>query len=51
MGFVTVDDVIERPIEEGTEDILRMAAVEPGLWTNLMQKFTAADDPKRAAGW
>src|SRR5688500_5577302 len=29
-GFVTVDDVIDVLIEEQTEDILRMAAVEPG---------------------
>src|SRR6185503_7911242 len=30
VGFVTVDDVIDVLVEEGTEDILRMAAVEPG---------------------
>ena len=30
LGFVTVDDVIDVLIEEQTEDILRMAAVEPG---------------------
>jgi len=30
VGFVTVDDVIDVLIEEGTEDILRLAAVEPG---------------------
>ncbi len=30
VGFVTVDDVIDVMIEEQTEDILRMAAVEPG---------------------
>jgi magnesium transporter len=30
VGFVTVDDVVDVLIEEGTEDILRMAAVEPG---------------------
>jgi magnesium transporter len=30
VGFVTVDDVIDVLIEESTEDILRMAAVEPG---------------------
>jgi magnesium transporter len=29
-GFVTVDDVIDVLIEEQTEDLLRMAAVEPG---------------------
>jgi magnesium transporter len=30
VGFVTVDDVIDVLIEEQTEDILRMAAIEPG---------------------
>jgi magnesium transporter len=30
VGFVTVDDVVDVLIEEGTEDILRMAGVEPG---------------------
>jgi magnesium transporter len=30
VGFVTVDDMIDVLIEEQTEDILRMAAVEPG---------------------
>ena len=30
VGFVTVDDVIDVLIEEGTEDALKMGAVEPG---------------------
>src|SRR5207253_2986959 len=30
VGFVTVDDVVDVLVEEGTEDILRLAAVEPG---------------------
>ncbi len=30
VGFVTVDDVLDVLIEEQTEDILRMAGVEPG---------------------
>jgi magnesium transporter len=30
VGFVTVDDVIDVLIHEGTEDTLRMAAIEPG---------------------
>src|SRR5262245_18440967 len=30
VGFVTVDDVIDLMIEEHTEDILRMAGVDPG---------------------
>src|SRR2546425_12123648 len=30
VGFVTVDDVLDVLVEEQTEDLLRMAAVEPG---------------------
>jgi magnesium transporter len=30
VGFVTVDDVVDVLIEEGTEDALRMGAIEPG---------------------
>src|SRR5919112_6031454 len=30
VGFVTVDDVIDVLVEEQTEDIMRMAAIEPG---------------------
>lgn len=30
VGFVTVDDVIDVLVEEQTEDILRMAAIQPG---------------------
>jgi magnesium transporter len=30
VGFVTVDDVIDVMVDEGTEDILRLAGVEPG---------------------
>ena len=30
VGFVTVDDIIDVLVEEQTEDILRMAGVEPG---------------------
>jgi magnesium transporter len=30
VGFVTVDDVVDVLIDEGTEDILRLAGVEPG---------------------
>ena len=30
VGFVTVDDVVDVMIEEGTEDALKMGAVEPG---------------------
>jgi magnesium transporter len=51
VGFVTVDDVVDVMIEEGTEDVLKMGAVEAG----------AADEPytttpfwalvRRRAGW
>ena len=51
VGFVTVDDVINVMVEEGTEDVLKMGAVEPG----------ALDEPyattpfwrliRRRAGW
>jgi magnesium transporter len=30
VGFVTVDDVIDVLVEEQTDDVLRMAAIEPG---------------------
>jgi magnesium transporter len=30
VGFVTVDDVVDVLIDEGTEDALRMGAIEPG---------------------
>jgi magnesium transporter len=30
VGFVTVDDVIDVMVEEGTEDVLKMAAIEAG---------------------
>src|SRR2546425_8188073 len=30
VGFVTVDDVLDVLVEEQTEDVLRMAAIEPG---------------------
>ena len=38
VGFVTVDDVIDVMIEEGTEDVLKMGAVEPGA---LDEPYTA----------
>ena len=34
VGFVTVDDVIDVLVEEGTESVLRMGAVEPGRSTS-----------------
>lgn len=51
VGFVTVDDVVDVLIEEGTEDILRMAAVEPGA---LDKPYTQVSLPvmiRKRAGW
>jgi magnesium transporter len=51
VGFVTVDDVVDVMIEEGTEDALRMGAVEPGA---LDQPYTATPFwalVRRRAGW
>jgi magnesium transporter len=50
-GFVTVDDVIDVMIEEGTEDALRMGAVEPGA---LDEPYVATPFwtlVKKRAGW
>lgn len=51
VGFVTVDDVIDVVIEEGTEDALRMGAVEPGA---LDESYAATPFwrlIRRRAGW
>jgi magnesium transporter len=51
VGFVTVDDVVDVLIEEGTEDILRLAAVEPGA---LDEPYVATPFWKlirKRAGW
>jgi magnesium transporter len=40
VGFVTVDDVIDVLVEEGTEDILRLAAVEPGAMDKPYMQVT-----------
>jgi magnesium transporter len=51
VGFVTVDDVVDVLVEEGTEDILRLAAVEPGA---LDEPYTATPFWKlirKRAGW
>jgi magnesium transporter len=48
---VTVDDVVDVMIEEGTEDALRMGAVEPGA---LDEPYTAASFwglVRKRAGW
>lgn len=51
VGFVTVDDVVDVLIEEGTEDILRMAAVEPGALDKPYMDVTLPVMIRKRAGW
>jgi len=51
VGFVTVDDVIDVLVEEGTEDILRMAAVEPGALDKPYMQVTLPTMIRKRAGW
>src|SRR5499433_3594735 len=51
VGFVTVDDVIDVLIEEGTEDILRMAAVEPGALDKPYLQISLPSMIRKRAGW
>jgi magnesium transporter len=51
VGFVTVDDVIDVLIEEGTEDILRMAAVEPGALDKPYMQVALPLMIRKRAGW
>ena len=51
VGFVTVDDVIDVLIEEGTEDILRMAAVEPGALDKPYMQMSLPLMIRKRAGW
>jgi magnesium transporter len=51
VGFVTVDDVVDVLIEEGTEDILRMAAVEPGALDKPYMQVTLPVMIRKRAGW
>jgi magnesium transporter len=51
VGFVTVDDVIDVLIEEGTEDILRMAAVEPGALDKPYMQVSLPLMIRKRAGW
>jgi magnesium transporter len=51
VGFVTVDDVIDVMIEEGTEDILRMAAVEPGALDKPYMDVALPLMIRKRAGW
>lgn len=51
VGFVTVDDVVDVLIEEGTEDILRMAAVEPGALDKPYMQVSLPIMIRKRAGW
>jgi magnesium transporter len=51
VGFVTVDDVIDVLIEEGTEDFLRMAAVEPGALDKPYLQIALPLMVRKRAGW
>ena len=51
VGFVTVDDVIDVLIEEGTEDILRMGAIEPGALDKPYMQTALPLMIRKRAGW
>ena len=51
VGFVTVDDVIDVMIEEGTEDILRLAAVEPSALDKPYMQVSLPLMIRKRAGW
>jgi magnesium transporter len=51
VGFVTVDDVVDVLIEEGTEDILRLAAVEPGALDKPYFDNPVWTVVRRRTGW
>jgi len=51
VGFVTVDDVIDVLIEEGTEDFLRMAAVEPSALDKPYLQIALPLMIRKRAGW
>jgi magnesium transporter len=51
VGFVTVDDVIDVMTEEQTEDLLRMAAVEPGALDRPYFETPVLHVVKKRIGW
>src|SRR5215510_9381252 len=51
VGFVTVDDVIDVLVEEGTEDILRMGAVEPSALDKPYMQVALPMMIRKRAGW
>jgi len=51
VGFVTVDDVIDVLVEEQTEDILRLGAVEPGALDQPYMTMPITTLVKKRATW
>jgi len=51
VGFVTVDDVIDVMTEEGTEDILRLGAIEPGALDKPYMQVSLPVMIRKRAGW
>jgi magnesium transporter len=51
VGFVTVDDVIDVMTEEQTEDLLRMAAVEPGALDRPYFESSVLHVVRKRIGW
>jgi magnesium transporter len=51
VGFVTVDDVVDVMIQEGTEDALRMGAVEPGALDEPYVATPFWSLIRKRAGW
>jgi magnesium transporter len=51
VGFVTVDDVIDVMTEEGTEDILRLGAIEPSALDKPYLQVSLPLMIRKRAGW
>ena len=51
VGFVTVDDVIDVMVEEGTEDVLKMAAIEGGALDKPYFQNSVLEVVRRRIGW
>lgn len=51
VGFVTVDDVVDVMIEEGTEDVLKMAAIESGALDKPYFQTSIGHAVRRRIGW
>ncbi len=51
VGFVTVDDVIDVMVEEGTEDVLKMAAIEGGALDKPYFQSSILNVVRKRIGW